>query len=368
TNQVQATFTVDNIFPSFTISSPTNSATLSTSSFTVSGTASDVGTGLASVTWNIDFGSVSTATTSNNFANWSFVTPSLSNGVHTINVNATDKAGNLASQIISVTVHAPTYPANTIYAIGGGTNSGSTNAVDAYNPGTNTWTPVASLPVTKNGLAAATDLSGNIYAIAGNNGTGTTNTVFKYTPGTNSWTSVAPLPFTSYRLAATTSLNGTIYAMGGNNGGTYLNNVAKYNPGTNTWTSVASLPTATEGLRAITDFAGNIYAIGGYTAGGSLNTVEKYNPGTNTWTSVASMSTARAMPVVTIDSSGNIYAMGGQDVSGGGPIYSTVEKYNVTTNTWTSVASMPTGRSAGAGATDSSGNIYAMGGEPALFS
>src|SRR6185312_16089069 len=108
TNQVQATFTVDNIFPSFTISSPTNSATLSTSSFTVSGTASDVGTGLASVTWNIDFGSVSTATTSNNFANWSFVTPSLSNGVHTINVNATDKAGNLASQIISVTVHAPT--------------------------------------------------------------------------------------------------------------------------------------------------------------------------------------------------------------------------------------------------------------------
>jgi hypothetical protein len=95
------------------------------------------------------------------------------------------------------------------------------------------------------------------------------------------------------------------------------------------------------GSTAATDSSGNIYAIGGYSGGVGINTVEKYNPATNTWTTVAPMPTARAGLAAAVDSSGNIYAIGG--TNGGSP-QNTVEKYNPSTNTWSSAAPMSTAR------------------------
>ena len=42
-----------------------------------------------------------------------------------------------------------------------------TSEVDAYNPTTNTWTQVASLPTDRRELAATTGIDGTIYAIGG---------------------------------------------------------------------------------------------------------------------------------------------------------------------------------------------------------
>ena len=92
---------------------------------------------------------------------------------------------------------------------------------------------------------AATAPNGNIYAIAGINASyDLTSEVDAYNPASNSWSQVASLPSAREGLAATTGRDGTIYAIGGwvNNFSTLSAEVDAYNPATNTWAQVASLP------------------------------------------------------------------------------------------------------------------------------
>jgi|GEM_PF-1504607 len=84
---------------------------------------------------------------------------------------------------------------------------------------------------------------------------------------------------------------------------------------------------------------GKIYAIGGFN-----NSVEAYDPTTNTWTTLASMSTTR-MNFQTEVVDGKIYAIGGQNNwSTGKNSLSSVEVFDPDTNTWTTLASMSTTR------------------------
>jgi hypothetical protein len=50
------------------------------------------------------------------------------------------------------------------------------NTVEAYNPSTDTWTPVANMPTVRGQLAATSGRDGRIYVIGGGNG-GFLNTV-----------------------------------------------------------------------------------------------------------------------------------------------------------------------------------------------
>ncbi len=116
-------------------------------------------------------------------------------------------------------------------------------------------------------------------------------------PGT--WAVVAPLPTARDYLGAATGTNGTIYAVGGFQGDTPSSEVDAYNPTTNAWTTVAPLPTARGALAVVAD-NGLIYAIGGSSnIGGSslgpnaISEVDAYNPATNTWSTVAPLPTAR---------------------------------------------------------------------------
>ena len=199
------------------------------------------------------------------------------------NVYAYNPATNIWTQVASMpTAHAG--PAavgkdGTIYEISGeGESTGPTSEVDAYNPTTNSWTQVASLPTTiygitdftgRNQLAAARGADGTIYAIGGQSSNGVTSEVDAYNPTTNTWTQVASLPTDRRELAATTRIDGTIYAIGGYNdeGGT-MNEADAYNPSTNTWNEIASLPSdRIDGgydLAATTVINGTIYAIGGW--------------------------------------------------------------------------------------------------------
>ena len=140
----------------------------------------------------------------------------------------------------------------------------------------------------------------------------------------------------------------------------------------NSWVDVPPMPTARSNLAVATDTQRNIYAIGGYNSSFPvsdvtspvLSTVEKYSPSTNTWTTVASMPTARYGAAAAVDTQGNIYVMGGSNTTAAyvASGLSTVEKYSPSTNTWTTVASMPTARYYLAAAPDTQGNIYAIGG------
>jgi N-acetylneuraminic acid mutarotase len=284
-----------------------------------------------------------------------------------------------------------------LYAIGGqGSNNTTLNSVEMYNPGTNTWTQVASLATARNGLGAVSGpCKGNLsatclYAIGGQDALfNSLNSVEMYDPSANTWTPVASLT-TARRLLAAASgpcngkLNTTcIYAVGGIDVNfNILGSAEMYNPGTNTWTTLSvSLTTgrivfgATSGPCEGNTATTCLYAIGGRDSNNTtLNSVEMYNPGTNTWTQVASLATARdALAVESAPCDGDatatcLYAIGGEMGSSTGPL-SSVEMYNPSTNTWTPVTSLNTARSIlGAASGPCQGNtsatcLYAIGGQ-----
>ncbi|HEV3085290.1 MAG TPA: kelch repeat-containing protein, partial [Gemmataceae bacterium] len=242
---------------------------------------------------------------------------------------------------------------------------------EAYTVNTNLW--ASSLPMIQPsaGLAAVTETDGRIFAIGGatlggpsnTSIAGLTNFVQAFSPATNTWQFVANMPTARSFLAAAVGPDGRIYAIGGNAAFGPTNIVEAYTPATNTWTTVASMPTPRSGLAAVTGPDGRIYAIGGLDILRSpepLATVEAYTVATNTWTTVASMPTPRQLLAAAVGPDGLIYAIGGADASGN-PLH-TVEAYNVTTNTWTTALPLPTARSGLAAVTGPDGRIFAIGG------
>lgn len=121
TSSNAVSITIDTTKPTITIVSPINGATINTSSFTISGTASD--TNLQKVEVSIDSGSYQlvTGTTS-----WNVSISGLSNGFHNITARATDNAGNIQTTSIIITVQVPTNTAGKA-TTGQGSIGGTTN-------------------------------------------------------------------------------------------------------------------------------------------------------------------------------------------------------------------------------------------------
>jgi Kelch motif len=149
-----------------------------------------------------------------------------------------------------------------------------------------------------------------------------------------------------------------VYAIGGSNGTSIKKTVEAYRPATNTWATLPSMSTARYHLAAATAPCPRaldrtcVYAIGGDNRA-DLDTVEAYSPATNSWATVASMPTARSglaaatAPCPGVRHRTCVYAIGG--VSGSDAL-STVEEYSPATNSWATLPSMPTARYGLAGA------------------
>jgi hypothetical protein len=129
------------------------------------------------------------------------------------------------------------------------------------------------------------------------------------------------------------------------------------------WTTVAPMPTPRENFGIARTPDGLIYAIGGDAFNVTfvpVNIVEAYNPATNTWSTLAPMPTPR-YSLTAAYANGMVYAIGGYN---GAPL-NTVEAYNPGTNSWSAVAPMPTPRHGMRAVTGNDGKIYVIGGDTA---
>jgi N-acetylneuraminic acid mutarotase len=105
------------------------------------------------------------------------------------------------------------------------------------------------LPVPRNHLGGVA-LGGRIYAVGGQSGQDQTATyradVHAYDPTTNTWTAVASLPIAiSHNNASTITMGGRIIVVGGERGyGQPIAEVRAYTPATNQWVDLTPLPTA----------------------------------------------------------------------------------------------------------------------------
>ena len=149
------------------------------------------------------------------------------------------------------------------------------------------------------------------------------------------WTASTAFPITILDNAVV-SVGGILYSFGGVST-SITGNCYKFD-GT-TWTPIASLPIALEFPSAVTDGT-NIYILGGAepTAGTPQTTVYRYNVAANTYTTLAPF-TVGTWNQATIYLSGKIYKF-----CGTGPATSStnvLEIYDVAGNTWTTGASYP---------------------------
>lgn len=115
----------------------------------------------------------------------------------------------------------------------------------SLNGGTR-WIQAASLPSGRNHMGDAV-LDGKLYAIGGQvtqENTGAQGTVYRWNPATDTWTTVASLPRARSHIAGATFIMGDrIIVMGGIAAtGRNVSDVTAYNPGSNSWQALTPLP------------------------------------------------------------------------------------------------------------------------------
>jgi hypothetical protein len=220
-----------------------------------------------------------------------------------------------------------------IYAIGGyfdtNTNTGPTPAVEEYNPATNTWRTVASMPfaVSQHGTTVAGGVNTAeplqlVHVVFGNVGTAAapavTNRILRFQPdpsGPGIWSSFIPSGLTPRRnhgvAAAQRGVSFRIFIIGGqDSGGNVLSTVEEYTAQavtavTSTHTSLPA-PRTQFGVTAIPT-TNQIYVVGGLdNTGADQTSIFEYTvanngpvagpPGTpsSTWTTRGNLAAARS--------------------------------------------------------------------------
>lgn len=196
--------------------------------------------------------------------------------------------------------------------------------------------------------AGGTAIDGRVYTVAGKTSSVYLNTLRIFAPSTG-WSTGPNLPGVGVENPAVTSLGGKLYVFGGSTDAFSgaVSNAAVYDPGTNSWTQLAAMNVARGGATAAA-VGTKIYVMGGLDVNGaSLASVSVYDTVTDSWSSVASMGTARDNAGAA-SLGGRVYVFGGRTRLADGTTteanLATVEMFDPSTGTWTSRASMPTGR------------------------
>ena len=204
------------------------------------------------------------------------------------------------------------------------------------------WTRRADMPTAREGVRTAV-VDGKIYAFGGFVGEwlgDAVPTVEVYDPRTNTWEKRADMPTPRARPSAHV-IDGKVYVIGGYAGHIQrsLDVTEVYDPRTDSWAKGAPMPTA-RGSHGAAVVDGKIYVVGGAKVGGNIvyyTNLEIYDPRADSWESKASMKAPRGD--LTLDAVGDtLYAIGGWQ----GRCLSTIEAYDIATDTWSTKADSPT--------------------------
>jgi N-acetylneuraminic acid mutarotase len=239
-----------------------------------------------------------------------------------------------------------------------------TSAIVKSQPIKGSWRSIANMP-TARWYPGTAVYDGKIYVIGGNTSATTAplKVVEVYNPVTDAWETKTSMPSPRAQVSACT-YNGKIYVIGGSSGPsgwTPVPDVDIYDPATDTWSKGTDMPGPRTEL-ALVAVKDKIYAIGGIdgSSAGSKS-VDIYDPAANSWSKGADMPTARGtMPACEID--GKIFVFGGSNGNASNwNHYSTLEMYDIETNTWYAKKDMPFSRSHLSGCVLNN-KIFALGG------
>ena len=156
------------------------------------------------------------------------------------------------------------------------------------------------------------------------------------------WTPMAPIPPSvnapqlRYGFAQTAT---DFYLVGGlNSGFATTGALVRYNIATNVWTPLATAPTAIAQAPSTAYWNGKIYSIGGLN-GTPTTTVQIYDIATDTWSAGAPIP-AGTYGAAAGAFNNKVFVAGGTDPAGAAPT-TTLFIYDIATNTWSAGTTMP---------------------------
>ncbi len=204
---------------------------------------------------------------------------------------------------------------------------GSSTRINIYDPNAGTWQTASTSLSTTHRLGNACVYDKYIYIIAGSG----TTTVERYDPTANTIAIDTPAPSTIYDFAVGVH-NNEIYCI---SSASIYTGVWKFTPGSGgsngTWATLPNTSTSCFGA-GLTDYNGVITVFGGY-SGGELNSVRSYNPTNGAEAHLGSLATSSGrFPWGRVGD--YLYIASGSS--------NNFQKYNLSTNTGTMLASCPT--------------------------
>lgn len=250
-----------------------------------------------------------------------------------------------------------------IYVLGGFTPS-ATDTVQAYSPATDTWRDIADFPVVFH-HANAGAVDGKLYVagfLLGSSLSDGDGRVFAYDPAADEWSPRTSMPAGTDRgSACVTTFGAKLYVFGGASS-TTLPDVSAYDTIADSWEELSFMPQLREHcVAAAVD--GLIYIVSG--RAGSIGGVGPesfvYDPATDTYDDRAPIPTPRGGTAGAL-LHGRIFVFGGEgnqaDDSG---VFTEIEAYDPTTDTWHGYPAMTIPRH-GFGAATLGDRIYLPGG------
>lgn len=197
-----------------------------------------------------------------------------------------------ADYLGGICYHATGFAINDIGYVGTGriSPSGSTlvSSFYKYDPSTNVWSVIPSLPGVARRGAVAFTIGEEGYIGTGETNTGSTSTFYKYTPATNSWTTINPFPGGARTSSVAFSIENYGYVGTGNANFGSTNDFWRYDPITNNWMQMASVgPTSRQEATGFSvNGKGYIGTGDDYSSGNNYKDMWEYDPSLNQWVQI----------------------------------------------------------------------------------
>lgn len=251
--------------------------------------------------------------------------------------------------------------------VGGFGASGVTNQISFYHEGgEGGWSSLTTIPHVESCNFGCAVLHNQLYIVGGCYNQDQQENIhpfgFRYCGRLDKWTTMAAMNRERCRFSLT-ECGGRLYAVGGcaEESGEDDITVESFDPNTDTWTPCTGLPGGSRSQHAAARVQERLYISGGLDQDTVLNCLLEYRPDVGVWEEISQLPSPRADHSMVVYKD-YIYLVGGwRDGIQGRELVPEINRYDLTTDSWSVEAVLPAPRY-NAGVTLVGSKIYMIGG------